>query len=285
MTKRILLTGASGFTGRHLVRSANERGYTIIELRSNLTDTSKLNAELASIEFDYVVHLAAISAVTHSNEKEFYAVNLFGSLSLLSAICNLQIKPLKIILASSANIYGNAATSPINESVLASPVNHYAMSKLAMEIMSIAQFGSLPLVIARPFNYTGVGQDCRFVIPKIVQHFIDRAQEIELGNLDVRREYNDVRMVCQTYLDLLEAGTSGQIYNIASNVTFSLNEVISILKDLTAHSIDVKVNPEFVRAREISELAGSVSKLESCVGKIIHCPLSCTLEWMLENPA
>ena len=248
MAARVLLTGSDGFTGQHLMRAATARGYEILELKSGLTDPAGLAKELAGAHFDYVIHLAAISAVTHINLQEFYNVNLFGTLNLLAAIQQSGSSPARILVASSANVYGNSPLSPLDENMCPSPANHYAMSKLAMEQMAKAEAGGLALVFVRPFNYTGVGHDGRFVIPKIVDHFARRQSVIELGNMQVEREFNDVRAVCRAYLDLLEKGGAGETYNICSGRTHSLGDVIERLTRITGHTIDVRVNPEFVRA-------------------------------------
>lgn len=281
MPGSILLTGADGFTGRHFTEAALARGHSVIPLRSGLTDAPGLVAELADASFDYVVHLAAISAVTHDSLAEFYSVNLFGSLNLLSAVAASRAQPVKILLASSANVYGNAPVSPIDESFCPAPVNHYAMSKLAMEHMARSQFSDFPLVVVRPFNYTGVGHDQRFVIPKIVDHYQRRAPQIELGNMEVEREFNDVRTVCQVYLELLDKGQAGETYNICSGRTYCLKTVISMVRELTGHDMETRVNPKFVRASEVHKLSGNPAKLEASVGALQHPPLEETLEWML----
>ena len=280
---RLLITGAEGFTGRHLTIAAEQLNYEVIGLTSDLTDDKMLLKEVADIAPTHVAHLAAISAVTHADEEAFYRVNLFGTQNLLQALSALPIAPQKVLLASSANVYGNALVNHITEEVCPKPVNHYAISKLAMEFMSASFSRKLPIVIARPFNYTGVFHDTRFVIPKIVDHYKRHANEIELGNLHVLREYNDVRMVCQAYLGLLQSGLPGEIYNIASGSPVSLQEIISTLNELTGHSIIVKVNPAFVRANEIEILSGSPNKIEALLGPLEHPPLKDTLSWMLSN--
>ena len=282
MPGSILLTGADGFTGRHFTEAARAQGQEVIALRSGLTDAPGLLTELADLQFDYVVHMAAISAVTHDSLAEFYSVNLFGTLNLLAAVAASKAQPSKIILARSANVYGNAPVSPIDESFCPAPVNHYAMSKLAMEHMACTQFSDLPLLVVRPFNYTGVGHDQRFVIPKILDHFLRRAPEIELGNMDVEREFNDVRTVCQVYLDLLERGQAGEAYNICSGRTYSLNKVISLFRELTGQDMVTRVNPAFVRANEVHSLSGNPAKLEASVGTLKHPSLEETLQWMLD---
>ena len=281
MPSGILLTGADGFTGQHFAKAAQERGYSVLALQSDLTDTAALEMELADASFDYVVHLAGISAVTHVDLQDIYAVNLFGTLNLLNALISSQQSLTKVILVSSANVYGRSTISPIDETVCPAPVNHYAMSKLAMEHMAKAHHAGLPLLVARPFNYTGVGHDSRFVIPKLVEHFVQRRPFIELGNIHVEREFNDVRMVCNAYLELLKKGVAGEAYNICSGRAYSLTAIIEMLSTLSEHKIEVRVNQEFVRPNELDTLSGSPRKLEACIGELLHPPLEDTLEWML----
>jgi nucleoside-diphosphate-sugar epimerase len=280
---RLLLTGAQGFTGRHLAHAAKLSGYEVFPLEANLQDEQQVRDQVKRINPTHVIHLAGISHVTAGDPQGYYAVNLFGSLTLLDALTFLPVAPQKVILASSANIYGNNDHSPIVESEAPSPISHYAMSKLAMEYMSRPFCEKLPIVITRPFNYTGVGHASNFVIPKIVDHFKQKASSIELGNLEVLREYNDVRDICQMYLRLLELGQARLTYNLATGKTHSLGAVISMLQDLCGFEIAVKSNPQFMRANEIHLLAGDGGLLERCIGHIHLHSLEQTLKWMLES--
>ena len=283
MSKSILLTGADGFTGQHFSKSASERGYFVYPLTSDLVNKDEIASELSGKTFDYVVHLAAISAVTHADELALYQVNLLGTLNLLQVVASLASTPEKIIIASSANIYGNAPESPIYELAAPAPVNHYAMSKLAMELMLEKFQAKLPLVAVRPFNYTGVGQDERFVIPKLVNHFKQRKACVELGNISVEREFNDVRTVCDTYLELLIHGKAHEAYNVCSGTTYSLTQVVEILTGLTGHELELRINPDFVRENEVHRLCGNPAKLEACLGALKHRTLDDTLQWMLSS--
>ena len=280
---RLLLTGAEGFTGRHFTAAAEAAGYEVVPLTSDLTDPPAVAAEVLQLAPTHVVHLAAISAVTHADEEAFYRVNVLGTLHLLQALAALPTPPEKVLLASSANVYGNYEGGPITEAVCPKPVNHYAMSKLVMEHMAGAYADRLPIVITRPFNYTGVGHDLRFVIPKIVDHFARRAPVLELGNLDVYREYNDVRWVCQIYLRLLAQGVAGEVYNVCSGQAVSLQDVLTAMSDLTGWQPEIKVNPAYVRANEIHTLCGSDEKLKACVGPVaVGDDLRALLGWMLQ---
>ena len=280
---KLLLTGAEGFTGRHLTDAALSSGYDVFPLKVDLTDAAAVAAEVAANVPTHVVHLAAISAVTHADENAFYQVNLFGTLNLLKALVALPVAPAKVLLASSANVYGNQDGVAIAETVCPKPVNHYAMSKLAMEHMAATYTDRLPIVITRPFNYTGVGHDLRFVIPKIVDHFVRKAPVIELGNLDVYREYNDVRQICDVYLKLLGHGVPGEVYNVCSGKAVSLGEVLALMIEISGWQPEVRVNPAFVRANEIRTLAGSSEKLAACIGQVSGVDLQPLLEWMYRD--
>ncbi len=280
---KILLTGAAGFTGLFFRSVAEAAAHTVLPLQANLTDKAAVAAEVAQMQPDAVVHLAAISFVGHADDSAFYAVNVVGTMHLLAAVAALPVKPRSVLLASSANIYGNCNASPMAESQPPVPVNHYAMSKLAMEHMAMTYLDRLPIVITRPFNYTGPGQAPQFLIPKLVSHFARKAVRIDLGNLYVEREFNDVRMVCEVYLRLLDKGEPGQAYNVCSGQPYTLRHVISTLEQITGYCINVHVNPAFVRANEVHRLCGSTDKLVAAVGALPAYGLEQTLGWMLER--
>lgn len=282
---KILLTGAAGFTGRHFTESAKVAGHEIIPFRSNLMDYGAVADEVRQVVPEAVVHLGAISFIGHANPNAFYDVNVIGTLNLLEALANAPITARSVLLSSSANIYGNCLASPISEQQQAAPVNHYAMSKLAMEYMARTYSDRLPLFFTRPFNYTGLGQAPSFIIPKLVMHFLERKSVVELGNVDVEREFNDVRFVCDAYLRLLQAGLFNEAVNICSGKPVTLKGVIEMLSQITGHSIEVSVNPAFVRVNEIHRLCGDPAKLIKIIGNVAVPPLADTLTWMLaETP-
>jgi GDP-6-deoxy-D-talose 4-dehydrogenase len=279
---KILLTGAAGFTGFFFKSAAEASGHQVIALQSDLTDKAAVATEVLQAEPDAVVHLAAISFVGHTDDTAFYNVNVVGTMNLLAGLVTLPVKPRKVLLASSANVYGNCNASPISEDQPTAPVNHYATSKLAMEQMARTYLDRLPVVFSRPFNYTGLGQAPNFLIPKLVSHFAKRATAIELGNLHIEREFNDVRMVCDAYLAMLAHGVAGEVYNVCSGQAYSLQHVLSLLSDMTGHEMDVRVNSAFVRANEVHRLCGSPHKLLQAVGELPLYRLERTLAWMLE---
>jgi GDP-6-deoxy-D-talose 4-dehydrogenase len=283
---KILLTGASGFTGKHFSVVAQDQSHEVVPLQADLVNATAVKDEIFKLQPAYILHLAAISFVGHTDIKAFYDVNLFGTVNLLNALSALKTPPRSIILASSANIYGNCIASPISETQVPEPSNHYGISKLAMEHAARTYSDRIPIVVARAFNYTGPGQGLTFVIPKLIDHFSRQAGEIHLGAISVEREFNDVLFVCEAYLHLLKYGQAGETYNICSGQPYTLEFVIDTLKRITAHQIDVKVDPAFVRTNEVQSLCGNPSKLQALLNTsgvaTSNPPLEQTLARMLK---
>ncbi len=299
MTKpRVLLTGRSGFTGRYVARELELAGYEVFGLsnhaddgepnsiRANLLDCEAVHHALATVKPDVVLHLAAIAFVAHGDVDEMYRVNVVGTHNLLGAVVASAYRPSLVVLASSANIYGNAEIEPIDEDTPPAPVNDYAVSKLAMEYMARLWMDRLPIVITRPFNYTGVGQSEQFLIPKIVAHFRSGKRVIELGNMDVARDFSDVRDVARAYVAIVKAAPAGAILNICSGVSHSLREVLQMMSEITDRQIEVRINPAFVRSNDVARLVGSHSRLAVSTGWRAHYTLQQTLAWQYsEDPA
>jgi nucleoside-diphosphate-sugar epimerase len=290
---RALITGLAGFTGQYLARELEQAGYEIHGLGSgpsqlpnyhqvDLTNLSGLRAAVEAVQPNVVVHLAAIAFVGHGDVEDFYRVNVMGSRNLLAILADVAPNLDCILLASSANIYGNSTEDVITEELWPDPANDYAVSKLAMEYVARLWRGKLPIVIARPFNYTGVGQTENFLLPKIIGHFKRRASRIELGNLDVRRDFSDVRAVAAAYRGLIASKPVGGTFNVCSEQTISLREVIAMMESIAEYRIDVRVNPAFVRDNEVKTLAGSAARLRGVLHGWQSIPLCDTLSWMYE---
>lgn len=289
----VLLTGANGFTGRYVRAELEAAGYKVVgavvgapkgphEVGLDITSPDNCRRVMEKVRPDYLVHLAAISFVQHADADAFYRVNVIGTINLLQAMADAKISPRRVLIASSANVYGNATSGVITEEQAPQPINHYAVSKLAMEFMVKTWFDRMPIVLTRPFNYTGVGQAPHFLVPKIVSHFVQRAPVIELGNLDVERDFSDVRMVAHAYRGLLEHDCAGEVVNICSGRPYSLRNIIGMMQDIAGYEIDVRVNPAFVRQSEVKTLVGSVDKLHSLIGNFEPIPLEETLRWMAQ---
>lgn len=294
--KRALITGIRGFTGRYLRPELETAGYRVFgtahhgeEAGSDvhvvdLCDRDQLRKVIAAVRPDVVAHLAAISFVAHGDAEAIYRVNILGTRNLLEALAALDAPPQAVLLASSANIYGNASVEAIDESVPPAPASDYAVSKLAMEYLARLWMDRLPIVITRPFNYTGVGQAPNFLIPKIVSHFQAGAREIELGNIDVARDFSDVRIVAVIYRRLLEVAPAAEPFNVCSGTAYSPSEILRMMSDIAGYEITVKINPAFVRANDVRRLVGIGTKLMRRIGTVPSIPMEETLRWMFLAP-
>ena len=295
---KILITGADGFTGRYLVDALLDRGHEIHAVvrdgilfaakaglvfhRCELDDAKGLIALLKQVVPQKVVHLAAIAFVAHDDVDEIYRVNLLGTRHLLQAV-EASGGVDAVLLASSANIYGNGHSGRIDEDASPNPANDYGVSKLAMEYLAKLYADRLPIIVSRPFNYTGVGQSTRFLIPKIVDHIRRRASVIELGNLDVDRDWLDVRTVVDAYVRLLENAQSiGRTLNISSGRAQSLRGLVALACSIADHAMEIRVNPAFVRKDEVRSLCGDKSALEAVIGPLVSRSMADTIRWMLE---
>lgn len=290
--KKVLITGIDSFTGVHLSSYLEKSGYDIYGTSLNKSDTKKYVCDitkkddilkvLTETKPDYIIHLSGISYAAHENNDDFYKVNTIGTTNILDVSLELNLNPKKIILASSATVYGNQGLEVLNESLCPTPANHYGASKYAMECLARGYFEKLSIIITRPFNYTGIGQSEQFLIPKIIRHFKEKRDVIELGNLHVEREFNDISFTCEVYKRLLESQSKSEVVNIASNRGIKLLDVISMMNEMTNYKINVEVNPAFVRKDEIKSLTGSETKLFSLIGNIEQKDFKQTLKDMLE---
>jgi nucleoside-diphosphate-sugar epimerase len=231
------------------------------------------------------VHLAAVSFVDHENISEIYQTNITGTRNLLSSLAKFphitrQLRT--VLLASSASVYGNSQSDPISEATPFSPGNDYAVSKVAMELMAANWANRLPITVVRPFNYTGVGQSEKFIVPKIVRAFTKKDDVIELGNVDVYRDFLDVRDVADVYLQLLESSPRG-VFNICSEKVQTLRDIISTVSLLSGHAAEIRVKSHLIRASDAKIMWGSAARLRAVVPLWAPRPFTETLTWMLEQ--
>lgn len=297
---RVLITGIEGFTGGHLASVLALAGYEVFGLARSaprrtinhcaavhvcdLLYRDGLARVVADLRPHYVFHLAGISFVAHGDVEEIYKANVIGARNLLDAMASHGKDVRGVMLASSANVYGPGDGRPMTEETPFAPANDYAVSKIAMEYAASLYRARLPIIIVRPFNYTGVGQSAEFLAPKIVSHLRQRATAIELGNLDVARDISDVRMVVDAYQRLMETPAAfGQTINVCSGVAHSLRDILTTAQTLAGHDMAVTVNPQFVRINEVRQLLGDPARLIGLIGPLKSYSLADTLGWMLNT--
>jgi nucleoside-diphosphate-sugar epimerase len=293
---RVLVTGLGGFTGRYLRHALEAVGYEVHGLfapgldwtaRSpgpndhvaDLLDLATVKAVVRRVKPSHVMHLAAISFVAHDDAAAIYATNIVGTRNLLDALSSTDA-PHCVVLASSASIYGNAVAELITEEAPPRPANDYGVSKLAMEHLAWLWADRLPVTIVRPFNYTGIGQSDKFLVPKIVNAYKTQAPALELGNIAVERDFSDVRDVADAYVQLLQV-PSASVVNICSGTTHTLQSVLEAAQSITGHRLEIQVNPVLVRPNEVRRLRGSNARLRALLPGWSPRPFRETLNWML----
>ena len=279
-SKKVFITGINGLTGLYLSKYFISKGFAVYGLsnsapskseessifKCDLADLEKLNMIIKKIQPEIIIHLAAISFVGHQKTSDFYDVNVIGTQNLLEAVRLYGITNIKkIILASSATVYGNQKMSSLSEKLVPNPLNHYGISKLAMEQIAKTYFNDLPIILVRPFNYTAPEQNINFVIPKIAQSFNNRSNNLELGNIAVFREYNSIHFICECYYKLAISSYKSEIVNLCTGKTYSLKKIIQVFNTITKYKPVITINEAFVRKNEINKLSGNPKKLNSMI--------------------
>ena len=207
----------------------------------------------------------------------------WARLSLLDALERAAPQLSKVVLASTSQVYGNSNDDPMTERTPTAPVSHYACSKLSMELMARTRFDRLPIVITRPFNYIGRGQAHQFLLPKLMDHFRRRAPIVQLGNMDVERDFLDVRSVADVYVRLLESPCARRAQHSVRRRAQSAQHHRGFDLHYRA-SHPTEVNSTLVRNNEVARLVGSSERLQQAVGTLCHTEFEETLRWMLESP-
>lgn len=287
VSDRILVFGIESFTGQHIKALWQDRydlwGCSFFEsddpkiIRCDITDKDSIKTALGKIRPQYILNLAGMSFVNSKDISFMYKVNTFAVEKMLEAVAETELTLKKLILPSSATVYGNQNCETLDETMCPKPINHYGISKLDMEFIACNYMDKINIIITRPFNYTGTGQQKHFVIPKIVEAFKSGSKTIELGNIDVFREFNDVDYICGLYEKLMLSNKNSTVVNMCSGRTHSLIDVVATMESISGYRIKVIQNPEFIRSNEMRSLRGSVDKLHNLIGSINVPELKTTL--------
>ena len=264
---KALITGVNGFVGGHLSTLLLNKGFEVfgtdrfgdsnvsnVKVFSvDITDVAGMDSLLKNVRPDFIFHLAAISSVQvcRANPELTRKVNIEGTENLMRACLKNKINP-KILIVSSAQVYGIPKHVPIDESHPTNPVNEYGESKLEQEKVSLRFFKEhkLNVIISRSFNHIGPNQGAGFVCSDFAKQIVEvekglRKPIIRVGNVDSKRDFTDVRDIVKAYLLLLEKGVAGEVYNLGSGNGYSIKE---ILDKLIAQS---NIKPEIIEDKSL----------------------------------
>ncbi len=313
MAERFLITGVNGFVGRHLGRALLDRGAEVhgtafapqedplagqgldgIGLHSvDVRDQTQVDRVVRETRPDGVFHLAGVAFVpdAQANPTLAFDINAIGTIRVLASVHQLAPQA-RVVSIGSSEVYGLVDESdlPLDENVALRPLSPYAASKAAADLAAFqwAEGIGLDVMRVRPFNHTGAGQRVVFVCPDFATQIArielgGRDRSMSVGDLDVVRDFSDVRDVVAAYLALYEKGRRGEAYNVCSGVGRTIRE---ILDELIRHSeveVDVQVDPAKVRPRRVPTFVGSAAKLTEHTGwRPVH-PWSETLQWVLDD--
>lgn len=293
---KIFITGIGGFVGCHLTRYLAYEGHEIsgldyasVELpeefksyeklktfEGDLRDEKIIAGILDEIKPDAIFHLAAQSSVKISfeNPHETFSDNLFGTLNLLEAVSKLDYE-IKTLVISSSEVYGQLTPEecPVDEDHPLRPVNPYAVSKAAVDLLAYQYFKAykLPIYVARAFSHSGPGQktvgvlsDWAFQIAKIE---LDLAPPIlKVGNLAAQRDYTDVRDVVRGYMSIIEKGNPGKPYNVCRGTGYKLSDLLEKYKSMAKKRIEVQADQSRMRPVDIPILTGSNKRIKADTG-------------------
>lgn len=296
--RTLLVTGSTGFVGRH-VRAAVEAGrfgawrFVAAPAGLDLRDLAAVDALVRDTAPDGVLHLAAQSFVPASFERprETFEINLFGTMHLLQALQAHRFTG-RMLFVSSADVFGRVPEEllPVDETRWPEPRSPYGVSKLAGELLCQQwhRTEGLDLVVARPFNHVGPGQDERFVLPALARQVVAIAKGlqppvIEVGDIDTTRDFTDVRDVVDAYAALFERGVAGRTYLVGSGRELRVRELLETMIELSGITAEIRQDPARLRPAEQRRMAADASLLTRDTGWIPRIPLQQTLTDILED--
>jgi len=292
---RVLITGASGFVGRHLIEylrrerpdsevhgtycgdlANGDSGGDVVMHELDLRSAGDLANLLHEVEPDAIFHLAAQSFVPRSWEEpvETLEINLLGTAHLFEAARKIEKVP-TIQVAGSSEIYGLVEPEelPVRENQPLRPLSPYAVSKAAKDLLAfqVAASRGVPIIRTRAFNHTGPGQRDQFVAPSFARQIASieagvAEPVLRVGDLSPVRDFLDVRDVVRAYVLLVEQGRPGEAYNVASGRGIAIQEILDQLLDLSSVDVTVETDPDRLRPADMKVLIGDISKLRAATG-------------------
>jgi GDP-4-dehydro-6-deoxy-D-mannose reductase len=285
VSNSVLVTGASGFVGTHLLELLGDEAAAP---EFDVTDAAAVAAVVREVRPRAVVHLAALSWVAESwrEPARVWEVNAVGTVNVLEAVRREHADG-RVLAVSTGEVYGRAERLPTPEDAPVAPVSPYAASKAAAELACAqAREAGVDAVVARAFGHEGPGRDERFAVGSWTRQLAELELAgggvLRVGNLEVERDITDVRDVCRAYRLLLEPSVPAGTYNVASGKPVPLARIVDLLVGMARCRVTVESDPERIRSADIPVLCGDASRLRQATGWRPEISLEQTLADALE---
>ncbi len=300
---RAFITGINGFVGKHLANFLLSKEFEVFGMdisdnfegddkvkyyKADILDFDNLKQIINEIKPEIIFHLAGFSSIKKSFEQPELCkkINVQGTKNLLEAVINSKINP-KILIISSADVYGIPKSIPTPETAELNPISPYAESRKEQEELCKEYMEKLQIIISRSSPHIGPGQQPIFVASDFAKQIAEIEKNlkepiIKVGNLEVKRDFTDVRDMVKTYLLTIEKCKPGEIYNICSGKTYSIKEILDKLLSFTQVKITIKQDPNKIRKSDIPVLVGDNSKFVKATGWKPEIPIEKTLKDILE---
>lgn len=297
--RRLLVTGAGGFVGRHVHAACGQggafEGWTFVGAPKgmDMRDADGVSRWVMESRPDDVLHLAAQSFVPRSfeNPRETLDINLMGTLNLLLALKATKFSG-KLVFVSSGDVYGLVPDDslPVDEAWMPQPRSPYAVSKIAAEHLCLQWHRTerLHAMVARPFNHVGPGQDRRFALPAFAEQVVAiaagrRPPVIEVGDIDTTRDFTDVRDVVAAYAAMFRDGRAGDTYVVGSGVERRLRDLLEAMCRLEGIAPEIRQDASRLRPAEQRRMAADASLLNRRTGWRPRIPMDATLSDILKD--
>lgn len=304
-----LITGANGFCGRHLVdvlSDDNNKVYGIsrsipddltlqhpdaIYEQCNLIDYTSVFNLLKKIKPDCIFHLAAESSVASSWKSPINILNnnVLSQINIFEAVRELELST-RIVVACSSEEYGliNESDLPVNENCCFNPLSTYAVSKVSQDMLAYQYYKSynMDIVRVRSFNLTGPGRPPTYALSSFAYQIAEIEKNkskkiISVGNLDVKRDYTDVRDAVKGYYNIALKAKSGTVYNLCSGKAYNLKDLLNILISLSTTEVNVEIDQSKYRPSDLPIMIGDNTKIKTEIGWIPEIDIHTSLNDLL----
>jgi nucleoside-diphosphate-sugar epimerase len=285
MKRKIIIIGSTGFVGSYVTRLMRSRNdvnvYEARDIGIDLLDIRSIEKAIDTMKPDIIINLAAISDLDRYPLSKIYESNAYSIVRIIELLQDINFQG-RFINTSSSLVYGVPEKNPVSENFGLKPRHHYSSAKAMIDSMFSILGNDLDVLSVRPFNCFGCGQPDRYVVPKLITHFKNKKKFIELGSIDNKRDFVDIRDVARMYeLVCFSRPDTSNIINFCSGIGTTVREMVNGLSDISGHTIEIREDKSLIRNGDLYDSVGDVSIIKSLGFSFDHS-IKDTLLWLYE---